>query len=59
MPPIPFKPGEAPMVMQYSHQCRRRPQIPHKLREVTPPALAEWLVELARRTHKPNFGASQ
>ncbi len=54
IPAIPFKPGEAPMVMQYSHKCRRRPQIPHKLREVTPPALAQWLVDLARLTQPPH-----
>lgn len=52
--PIPFRAGEAPMVMQFSHKCRRRPQLkPRSLREATPPALAEWLVELARRTRKP------
>ena len=49
IPPIPFELGEARMVQSYSHKCRRRPQMPHKLREHTPPALGRWLVELATR----------
>jgi hypothetical protein len=41
----------APSYKRNKH--RLRPEMNTKEREKTPPALAEWLVELARRTHKP------
>lgn len=50
IPDMPMVLGESTHVQTYSHKCRRRPQMPHKLREHTPPELAKWLVELARKT---------
>lgn len=49
VPAIPIRLGEATHVQTYSHKCRRRPQMPHKLREHTPPAFAKWLVDLAAK----------
>lgn len=56
IPDIPLKLGAAPMVVgngSTNHPQRGaigwRPEIPRAEREHTPPALAEWLIELARR----------
>jgi hypothetical protein len=51
IPPLPFVMGDAPYVVQGRG---RRPHIPKAEREHTPPALAEWLVELAARCKTPN-----
>jgi len=58
-PEVPFSLGEAPCVQTHSHACRRRPQMKHAKREVTPPALAEWLVELARRCRQTEAAPSE
>lgn len=49
LPTVPLILGEASHVQTYSHKCRRRPQIKLAEREHTPPAMAAWLVEVARR----------
>lgn len=53
VPPIPFALGEPPMLICSSRKNRKAGHgryVPHSQRDVTPPLLAEWLVELARRT---------
>lgn len=58
IPPIPLKLGEAEKILGTSGRRRdgtrlcRRPEISKSAREQTPPELAEWLVELARRCKK-------
>jgi len=47
--PIPLKIGEATHVIQSRKRCGYRPHVTKAEREHTPPALAEWLVELASR----------
>lgn len=55
IPPMPIVLGRAPMVVSTSGRRKDgsrhgvRPEIPDAEREHTPLALAEWLVELARR----------
>lgn len=54
LPPYPMSLGEASHVVSSSRRWYRghtnlRPWITHAEREHTPPALAEWLVELARK----------
>ena len=52
MPEPAFKLGDATHVQTYSHKCRRRPQLPHSMREKTPESFAVWLVELARKCRR-------
>ncbi len=63
VPQLPLALGDAPMVVgngTTNHPQRGdpgwRPQIPHAEREHTPPELARWLVELARRCNGHNPG---
>lgn len=56
LPEMPFKLGEAPCVLGTNSECKRRngkhnyrPEITKAEREHTPPQLAEWLCEVARR----------
>lgn len=49
IPPLPLLLGEAEYVVQSRMRHDYRPHITKAEREHTPPALAEWLVELARR----------
>ena len=49
IPPLPYVMGEAAYVVQSRKRTDYRPHITKAEREHTPPALAEWLVELARR----------
>jgi hypothetical protein len=48
VPPMPFKIGEASHVIQSRKRSGYRPHVSKAEREHTPPALAAWLVELAR-----------
>jgi hypothetical protein len=53
IPEIPFRVGYATHVVNTGHGVRagmpsHRPHVSHKEREATPPALAAWLVEVAR-----------
>lgn len=51
LPPIPYRMGEATHVIAQSalrQKQRRRPEVTKREREATPPALAEWLVDVAR-----------
>lgn len=54
LPAVPLVLGEATHVQTYSHKCRRRPQLPHSMREKTPPAFAEFLVSIARIAESKN-----
>ena len=54
VPPIPFKIGEASHVIQSRKRSGYRPHVSKAEREHTPPALAAWLVELARKCHRGN-----
>lgn len=49
VPPIPYRMDEPTHVVQSRKRSGCRPHITKAEREHTPPALAEWLVELARR----------
>lgn len=49
MPAMPFVMGDASHVIASS--SRGRPEVTNPEREKTPTALAEWLVEVARRSH--------
>jgi hypothetical protein len=60
MPTVPLVLGEAERTMsgvtkEDLKKPGARPELLKKDREKTPPALAEWLVELARRTRKPRI----
>jgi len=57
LPPIPFRQGEPEAVLDRPGSARkkdrpntagRKPWVTHRERSATPPALAEWLVSLAR-----------
>ncbi|WP_287949007.1 hypothetical protein [Aquamicrobium sp.] len=50
LPDVPMVLGEATHVVQSRKRQGHRPHIKKSEREHTPPPLAEWLVELARRT---------
>lgn len=52
LPDIPLILGDATHVVQSRKRQDYRPHITKAEREQTPPQLAEWLVELARRTEK-------
>lgn len=52
MPEMPLALGEPTHVVQTNKRGDQRPHITKAEREHTPPALAAWLVELARRTSK-------
>ena len=52
LPRMPIVLGEATHVVQSSKRHDHRPHITKAEREHTPPQLAEWLVELARRCAK-------
>ncbi len=59
LPPVPFVLGEAPRTMSSTQKelvaaGLQKPELLKKDREKTPPAFAEWLVELARRTRSLN-----
>lgn len=58
MPPVPLVLGEAAYVVQSRKRTDYRPHITKAEREHTPPELAEWLVELARRCKAHNAGLS-
>ena len=49
VPPIPMRLGEATLVVQSRKRTDHRPHITKAEREHTPPELAQWLCELARR----------
>lgn len=49
VPPLPYVMGEAACVVQSRKRAGYRPHITRRERELTPPALAQWLVQLARR----------
>ncbi len=58
VPTLPFKMGEpthtqSTMTKEKLKRPGSKPELLKKDREKTPPALAEWLLDLARRTHKP------
>ncbi|BDR09640.1 hypothetical protein CTR2_R29780 [Comamonas thiooxydans] len=53
IPNLPIVLGEATHVVQSRKRQDYRPHITRSEREHTPPPLAEWLVELARRCVKP------
>ncbi len=54
VPEIPFKLGYPTATMNhFSAKKLGIKELKHSDREKSPPALAEWLLELARRTHKP------
>jgi hypothetical protein len=62
MPPI--RPGKSDLVISTGHGLREgdpgwRPRVTQKQREYTPPALAEWLVEVARRCSSNAKGNEQ
>lgn len=50
IPELPLRLGEADYVIQSRKRTDYRPHVPKPERSQTPPALAEWLVEVARRT---------
>lgn len=52
LPEIPLVLGEASHVVQSRKRHNHRPHISKAEREQTPPMLARWLVELARRTEQ-------
>lgn len=52
MPELPMRLGEPTHVVQTNARGDQRPHITKAEREHTPPDLAAWLVELARRTSK-------
>lgn len=54
IPPLPYVMGEAAYVVQSRKRSDYRPHITKAEREHTPQALAEWLVELARRCMTSN-----
>ena len=58
IPPLPYVMGEAAYVVQSRKRHDFRPHISKAEREHTPPALAAWLVELARLCTKPGRSAS-
>jgi hypothetical protein len=57
VPQIPFALGDAPMTVATNSKSRGKPHIRPEMkkedREKTPDALAEWLVELARKCEIP------
>lgn len=53
IPPIPFAMGESSHVIQTRKLKDHRPHVTKAERVHTPRQLAEWLVELARRTKVP------
>lgn len=55
--PLPYVMGEAAYVVQSRKRHDFRPHISKAEREHTPPALATWLVELARLCAKPSRSA--
>lgn len=54
IPPVPFKIGEASHVIQSRKRDGCRPHVSKAEREHTPPELAAWLVELARKCSREN-----
>ncbi len=53
LPPIPLRLGEAEFVVATSKREGRRPEISKSDRQRTPPLLAAWLCEVARRCKRP------
>ncbi len=59
LPPLPFKLGEAERTITTNHRYSRkgvpgfRTECTRRERHATPPRLAEWLIETARRTWAP------
>jgi hypothetical protein len=53
LPAIPLRLGEPAFVIATRKKGHsRRPEVSKRERELTPPLLAEWLVEVARRTER-------
>lgn len=48
LPPLPLVLGDAPCVVGYSRKRRDRPEMAKSQRAATPPALATWLLQVAR-----------
>ena len=59
LPTIPFVLGEASHVIQSRKRSDYRPHVPKPEREHTPRALAEWLVESARKSCAVDGGISK
>ncbi|HEY4358266.1 MAG TPA: hypothetical protein VGN16_21145 [Acidobacteriaceae bacterium] len=55
LPEMPFVLGKASHVITRSRGCRKWPETTKAERERTPSMLAEWLVEVARRTAATQF----
>ena len=55
LPPIPYRIDEPTHVVQTRKRQGYRPHITKAEREHTPPHLAEWLVDVARRCGKPEM----
>jgi hypothetical protein len=64
LPPVPMVLGEAPRTMDSTRKelvaaGLQKPELLKKDREKTPPAFAEWLVELARRCDLPTLDGTR
>ena len=64
LPPIPRREGKSDRVISTGHGLREgmpgwRSRVTQKEREYTPPALAEWLVEVARRCAQSTSGEAK
>lgn len=63
LPPMPHRPGKSNRVISTGHGLREgdpgwRSRVTQKEREYTPPALAAWLVNVARRCTQITSGAA-
>lgn len=58
LPAMPLRLDEATHCIRPTKSYPRKPSVTKAEREHTPPALAEWLVELARRTRQPQLAAA-
>lgn len=56
LPAIPFKLGDATHVIQSRKRHNHRPHVSKAEREHTPVELAQWMVEVARRSGNKNAG---
>lgn len=64
LPPMPHREGASDRVISTGHGLREgmpgwRSRVTQKEREYTPPALAEWLVEVARRCAQSTSGTAK
>jgi hypothetical protein len=50
LPPVPFRIGEPEFTLQRRWPASKGRRVSERERSATPPAFAEWLIELARRT---------